>query len=387
MVDQTPDETTTDASASASLPFFAEFNLGWELDKALQNMGYRTPTPIQALAIPHALTGRDIIGQARTGTGKTAAFAIPMLTRLTNRQPSYPKGLILAPTRELASQIKDEMRKLAVFKKARIVDVVGGRSIDRQARVLRKGAHVVVGTPGRVLDMYDRGALVLDFVETAVLDEADEMLNMGFQEDVEDILKLLPEERQTFLFSATMEERIMGIAFNHMVDPKIVRIKETATNLSNIVEHFHLVHPAERMKTLMDVLDRESEGQSLIFCRTKREVDSIAETLVRNNYNVEAIHGDFRQARRDKVMKKFKEGQTDILVATDVAARGIHVDNITTVINFRLPEDPTTYVHRIGRTGRIGKTGVAITLYTIDQKYLLKDFRDRAKAHIEQMTG
>jgi ATP-dependent RNA helicase DeaD len=339
------------------------------------------------LAIPHALEGRDIIGQARTGTGKTSAFAIPIIKKITTRRPGYPKALILAPTRELASQIRDEMRKLAEFTKTRIVDVVGGRSIDRQSRTLRKGAHVVVGTPGRILDMYDRGALILDFVETAVLDESDEMLNMGFQEDVEDILRLLPEERQTFLFSATMEERVMRIAFNHMVDPKIVRIKESAARMSNILEHFHLVHPAERMKTLMEVLDRESEGQSLIFCRTKREVDGVAQALLRSGYNVEAIHGDFRQARRDKVMKKFKEAKVDVLVATDVAARGIHVDNITTVVNYRLPEDPTTYVHRIGRTGRIGKSGVAITLYTIDQKYLLPDFKNRAKAHIEQMTG
>ena len=359
---------------------FNDFNLGWELDNALFKMGYITPTPIQALAIPPGMEQRDIIGQARTGTGKTAAFAIPIIAKMKNRRPSYPKALILAPTRELATQIKEETRKLGIYKKIRVVDVVGGRPIDRQVRNLQKGAHIVVGTPGRILDLCSRGKLNLDFVENCVLDEADEMLNMGFLEDVEEILRLLPEERQTFLFSATMEERVMRIAFNHMVNPKIVRVKESLANLNNIEEIFHLVHPAERMNALMDALDRETKGQSLIFCRTKREVDSIARRLIDHNYSVEAIHGDFSQSRRDRVMKKFKEAKVEILVATDVAARGIHVDNITTVVNYRLPEDPTVYVHRIGRTGRVGKTGVAITLYTIDQKYLLGDFKNRAKA-------
>ena len=359
--------------------FFNDFELGWELDNALFKMDYIVPTPIQSLAIPPGMEERDIIGQARTGTGKTAAFAIPIIAKLKNRRPSYPKALILAPTRELATQIKEETRRLGIYKKVRVVDVVGGRPIDRQVRNLQKGAHVVVGTPGRILDLCSRGRLNLDFVDYCVLDEADEMLNMGFLEDVEEILRLLPEERQTFLFSATMEERVMRIAFNHMINPKIVRVKESLANLNNIEEIFHLVHPAERMNALMDALDRETKGQSLIFCRTKREVDSLASRLISQNFSVEAIHGDFSQSRRDRVMKKFKEGKVEILVATDVAARGIHVDNITTVINYRLPEDPTVYVHRIGRTGRVGKTGVAITLYTIDQKYLLGDFKNRTK--------
>jgi ATP-dependent RNA helicase DeaD len=359
--------------------FFAQFNLGWELENALHKMGYISPTAIQSLAIPPAVEGRDIIGQARTGTGKTAAFAIPAINSIDGSKLGYPRALVLAPTRELATQIKEEARRLGLYKKIRVVDVVGGRSIERQVRQLRKGAHIVVGTPGRIMDMSNRGHLNLDFVEVAVLDEADEMLNMGFLEDVEEILRRLPEQRQTFLFSATMEERVMQIAFNHMSNPKIVRVKEDIANFNSIEEIFHLVHPAERFNALLDALDREMQGQSLIFCRTKREVDAIADRLAENDYSVEAIHGDFSQSRRDRVMKRFKEGKVNILVATDVAARGIHVDDITTVVNYRLPEDPTTYVHRIGRTGRIGKKGLAITLYTIDQKYMLSDFKNRTK--------
>ncbi|MGK7345611.1 MAG: DEAD/DEAH box helicase [Candidatus Nitrospinota bacterium M3_3B_026] len=357
---------------------FADFRLGWELDGALAKMGYATPTPIQAMFIPPALEGRDVIGQARTGTGKTAAFALPILANIKDRRPRYPRALVLAPTRELATQIRDEARRLGELRKSRIVAVVGGRPVEDQARRLRKGAHIVVGTPGRVLDLHDRGILSLDHVEFAVLDEADEMLNMGFIEDVEAIMRFLPEERQTFLLSATMEDRVLAIAFNHMVSPKIIRIKDTVAERGRIEEIFHMVHPSERIEALIDALEREGQGQTLIFCRTKREVDSVAERLAGYGFSVEAIHGDFRQARRDKVMKKFKEGETKVLVATDVAARGIHVDNIATVINYRLPEDPTTYVHRIGRTGRVGKSGVAITLITRDQKYLLGDYKNRA---------
>lgn len=362
---------------------FSELNLGSDIKKALDKMGYIKPTPIQAMAIPAALQGRDIFGQARTGTGKTAAFAIPVLEGLNDRRPRYPKALILAPTRELATQIRDEMRKIGEFKKTRVMAVVGGRSVEDQVRKLKKGAHVVVGTPGRVIDLSNRGVLSLDHVEFAVLDEADEMLDMGFVDDVEDILRRLPEERQTFLFSATSEDKVFQIAFNHMVNPKIVRVKQSEADKAKIKELFHMVHPSERMEALFEAIKQESEGQTLVFCRTKREVDSVAERLLAKGLSVEAIHGDFKQVRRDKVMKNFKDGKTEILVATDVAARGIHVENITTVINYSLPDDPTVYVHRIGRTGRVGKTGVAISLYTIDQKYTLNDYRTRASAAFE----
>ncbi|MBI4666251.1 MAG: DEAD/DEAH box helicase [Nitrospinae bacterium] len=370
-------EETPSVQPEAEEVSFSQFNLGWELDKALEKMGYVKPTPIQVMSIPPALKGLDIIGQARTGSGKTAAFAIPILAKIKNRAPDYPKALVLAPTRELASQIRDAIRQMGMFKKARVVEIVGGKSVERQIQDLRKGAHVVVGTPGRVLDLYDRGALLLDYVETAVLDEADEMLNMGFQEDVEEILRLLPEERQTFLFSATMENRVLQIAFNHMVEPKIIRVRDTRAELSNIKEIFHIIHPSERMTSLINVIENESEGLVIVFCRTKNEVDMVEARLSRQGLNVMAIHGDYRQNRRDKVMKMFKEGKVQILVATDVAARGIHVDNIGTVVNFRLPDDPTTYVHRIGRTGRLGKAGVAITLCSGEQKYLLDDFKNK----------
>lgn len=362
--------------------YFTDFNLGWELNKSLEKMGYNKPTPIQAMAIAPALKGRDIIGQARTGTGKTAAFGIPIIANIRERRPRYPKSLILAPTRELATQIRDEIQQLGEFRKIRVVVCVGGRPIDEQARRLRKGTHIVVGTPGRILDLYDRGYLSLDHVEMTVLDEADEMLDMGFIDDVEEILRLMPEERQTFLFSATTGDRVLRIAFNHMVNPKIVRVKENEEDRGNIEEIFHLVHPSERMEALTDAINRESQGQTLVFCRTKREVDSVAERLNSQGHHAESIHGDFRQSRRDKVMKQFKEGAIDILVATDVAARGIHVSNIATVVNFRLPDDPTTYVHRIGRTGRAGKSGVSITLYTMDQKYLLNDFKLKVRSHM-----
>lgn len=371
------------ADIALDLPPFSEFNLGWELDKALQKMGYEIATPIQARAIPVALEGKDIVGQARTGTGKTAAFAIPIIKGLRNRAPRFPKALILAPTRELATQIKVETQRLGEFKKCRVIDIVGGRSIVYQSRRLRKGAHIIVGTPGRVIDMSERGALILDDVETVTLDEADEMLNMGFYEDVEKILRMTPRDRQTFLFSATIDERVTSIGFNHMRAPKIIRLKEPQAD-SPIKEIFHITRPADRFRALLDLLDRESAGQSLIFCETKREVDSLALALKRRDYPAEAIHGDFRQARRDKVMQKYKNAEIDILVATDVAARGIHVDNISTVINYRLPDDPTTYVHRIGRTGRVGKSGVAITLCALDQKYLLPSFKSAVQARRER---
>ncbi len=358
-------------------------NLGPEIGRALAKMGYKTPTPIQANTIPAGLSGRDIIGQARTGTGKTAAFAVPIISSIKNRKPSYPKALVLAPTRELATQIKDETRAIGEFKKIRVVDIVGGRSIDRQARSLRQGVHVVVGTPGRILDMVQRGFLILDYIEIAVLDEADEMLNMGFLEDVEKILRIVPEDRQTFLFSATMEDKVMQIAFNHMQNPKIFRVKESEATLSNITEHFHMVKQSERLEILMDVLDREGSGQTLIFCKTKREVDMVTRRLGEYGYSADGIHGDYSQNKRDRVMTRFKSGRSDILVATDVAARGIHVDNITTVVNYRLPDDPTVYVHRIGRTGRAGKTGVAISLYGIEQKYYLSDYQNRLKASLD----
>lgn len=358
---------------------FASFNLGWELDQALEKLNYKVPTLVQSASIPSALTGVDIVGQARTGTGKTAAFVIPIIKDIADRRPKFPKSLIIAPTRELASQIKIEAQNLGQFKKIRIVDIVGGRPIEGQAQKLRKGAHIVVGTPGRILDLYKRGWLILDHVNKVVIDEADEMFSMGFYKDVEEIISNTPNDRQTFLFSATMSDNVKNIAFKHMKNPKIIRVKETEAQLCNIKEHFHLVSSSKRMKLLMESLDAVA-GKSLVFCRTRREVDYVADFLSRSKYRVEAIHGDYRQSKRDKALKNFKDGKVNVLIATDVAARGLHVNDIKTVINYRLPDDITTYIHRIGRTGRIGSEGVAVTLYTVAQKYFLKEFQAKVSA-------
>ncbi|MEO8480169.1 MAG: DEAD/DEAH box helicase [Gemmatimonadota bacterium] len=346
---------------------FADLGIVPKLIDALTALGYEEPTPIQREAIPHLLVGRDIVAQAATGTGKTAAFALPLLQRLPNKapEPSKPTVLVLTPTRELAVQVAEAFHRYGRAFGALTVPIYGGQEFSSQIRILRRGVHVVVATPGRALDHMRRGTLDLSGLATVVLDEADEMLDMGFADEIESILDAAPATRQTALFSATMAPRIAKIAERHLNDPikvLVAREKGTAGTMPKVRQTVYVVHRAQKVQALGRVLDLESPTLALIFCRTRHEVDSLAESLGGRGYQVEALHGGMTQVQRDRVMKKTRAAKVDILVATDVAARGLDIEQITHVVNFNVPESPAAYVHRIGRTGRAGREGVAITL-------------------------
>ncbi|MCZ0702691.1 DEAD/DEAH box helicase [Natronobacillus azotifigens] len=331
--------------------------------KALEKMGFEEATPIQEQTIPLGLQGKDVIGQAQTGTGKTAAFGIPMIEKIEKSQRKI-QGLVVAPTRELAIQVSEEIHRLAKFKGIRTLPIYGGQQMDRQIRGLKDGPHIVVATPGRLLDHIRRKSINISNVHTAVLDEADEMLNMGFIEDIRDILKAIPEERQTLLFSATMPKEIRNIASTLMKNPEEVKVKSKEMTVSNIEQHFVEVHEKQKFDALTNLLDIHVPELAIIFGRTKKRVDELMDGLQARGFRAEGIHGDLTQGKRMSVLNKFKNGRIEILVATDVAARGLDISGVSHVYNFDVPQDPESYVHRIGRTGRAGKTGVAISFIT-----------------------
>ncbi|NLZ39558.1 MAG: DEAD/DEAH box helicase [Firmicutes bacterium] len=342
---------------------FNEFNLSEGILKALSLMGFEEATPIQELAIPAALAGKDFIGQAHTGTGKTAAFGIPLVQRLQADSKEI-QALVVTPTRELAVQVAEELNKIGQFMGIHTLPVYGGQDIGRQIKALAKKPQIIVGTPGRLLDHLRRRTIRLDVLQTVVLDEADEMLNMGFIEDIEAILQLTPPERQTLLFSATMPPPIQKLAQRFMKTPQLISIRAKEVTVPN-TEQFHLVvEERQKFDVLCRLLDSQSPELAIVFGRTKRRVDELSEALSKRGYAAEGIHGDMTQARRDAAMRRFKEGVVDILVATDVAARGLDIGNVTHVYNFDIPQDPESYVHRIGRTGRAGKSGIAVTFVT-----------------------
>lgn len=324
-------------------------------------MGFEEPSPIQARTIPVALTGRDIIGQAQTGTGKTAAFGVPIIEKMPAQRRGV-QALILTPTRELAIQVSEEISKIGRHSRIKAVPIYGGQSIERQIRALRFGVDVVIGTPGRVMDHMRRGTLRLDSVAFVVLDEADEMLDMGFIEDIEWILAQAGAERQTLLFSATMPEEILRLAKRYMRDPEHVTISPEQLTVPQVEQVFYEVRGAQKTEALCRILDMEDVERGIVFCRTKKGVDELTEGLQGRGYMAEGIHGDLSQTQRSRVMKGFKEGSLELLVATDVAARGLDIPDVSHVVNYDIPQDPESYVHRIGRTGRYGKTGTAITL-------------------------
>ena len=345
---------------------FASLGLARPLVEALTALGYEEPTPIQREAIPPLLEGRDLLGQAATGTGKTAAFALPLLQRLPKGAPpaSKPAVLVLVPTRELAMQVAEAFHRYGRAVSAQTVPIYGGQPFNQQIAVLRRGVHVVVATPGRALDHIKRGTLDLSAVQAVVLDEADEMLDMGFAEELEGILDAAPESRQTALFSATMAPRIAKIAERHLDDPVnvlVAREKTAVGALPKVRQTAYIVARAHKVQALGLVLDLETPTLALVFCRTRHEVDSLGESLSGRGYRVEALHGGMTQDQRDKVMRRTRGGTVDILVATDVAARGLDIAELTHVVNFDVPQSPQDYVHRIGRTGRAGREGVAIT--------------------------
>ncbi|MBN2984788.1 MULTISPECIES: DEAD/DEAH box helicase [Cohnella] len=343
---------------------FSQFGLEPDVLQAISELGYEEPTPIQAQAIPVALSGKDMIGQAQTGTGKTAAFGIPLVSRIAANEDRIVT-LIMAPTRELAIQVAEEIEKLGRFKGLRSLAIYGGQDIGRQIRGLRRKPQIIIGTPGRLLDHINRKTIRLDDVQTVVLDEADEMLDMGFMDDIQSILKLVPEERQTLLFSATMPPNIQKLAQQFLRDPEHISVipKTHQTNAS--IQQFY-IEVQERMKFdgLSRLLDMEPPELAIVFGRTKRRVAELSEALMKRGYAADGLHGDLSQNQRDAVMRKFRDGSIDVLVATDVAARGLDISGVTHVINFDLPQDPESYVHRIGRTGRAGKEGTSWTFVT-----------------------
>ncbi len=335
---------------------------------ALKSAAYHQPSPVQAGMIPRAIAGVDILGQARTGTGKTAAFAIPILERLgTSTEGPLPQALILVPTRELAVQVRDEISKLAKGRKTRCVAVYGGKPIRRQIDKLGRGCDIVVGTPGRVIDLLSRSALRLEKLEFVVLDEADRMLDIGFRPDIEKILRRCPEKRQTLLLSATVAPGIERLAKRYMVDPEILDFSPKTKTVDTIEQHYFSVDEERKYELLVRLLEREEPEQAIVFCRTKRGTDRLHHKLARKTLLVDLIHGDMPQSARDRVMRKFRAGEVKILIATDVVGRGIDVSNISHIINYDLPQSSDDYVHRVGRTGRMGREGVAFSFVTPEQ--------------------
>ena len=360
-----------------SLEKFAEMGLSEEMLTALRRKGFEEPTPIQEQIIPLMLQGeRDIIGQAQTGTGKTAAFGIPLLEKLQERS-RHVQVLILVPTRELAIQVAEEINSLKGKKHLQIIPVYGGQSIVLQLKMLRKGVDIVVGTPGRILDHLERGTLNLLKVSHVILDEADEMLNMGFIEDVKQILSMTNAQRQTLLFSATIPKEILAIARHHMKDYEQIAIQPEQVTVAQTDQIYFEVAEKDKFEALCRIIDFEPEFYGLVFSRTKVDVAAIASHLQDRGYDAAALHGDLTQGQREKILGQFRNRKISVLIATDVAARGIDIQNLTHVINYTIPQDPDAYVHRIGRTGRAGREGTAITFIT-PQEYLKLKFIKRA---------
>jgi ATP-dependent RNA helicase DeaD len=365
---------------------FSDLALRTELIGALSALGYEEPTPIQREAIPPLLEGRDLLGQAATGTGKTAAFALPVLQRLSpHRLGAHPAALILVPTRELAMQVSEAVHKYGRGLGARVQPIYGGQPFGRQVRGLERGVDVVVATPGRALDHIGRSTLSLSELQTVVLDEADEMLDMGFADDIEAILDATPAERQTVLFSATMPARIAAIARKHLREPVRIEIEHEATGQGEaplVRQTAHVVARAHKPAALGRVLDIEAPAAAIVFCRTRAEVDELTETLNGRGYRAEALHGGMGQDQRDRVMGRLRGGTADLLIATDVAARGIDIEHLTHVFNYDVPSAPSAYVHRIGRVGRAGREGAAITLAEPREHRMLKTIERVTKHRI-----
>lgn len=362
---------------------FEELEVSEKIKKGIIEMGFEEATPIQSLTIPLALKGQDIIGQAQTGTGKTAAFGIPLLEKIYIPDPGV-QSIVLCPTRELCIQVAEEISKIANYMKIKVLPVYGGQPIGRQIRSLNKGIHVVIGTPGRVIDHIERKTLKLEGVSMVVLDEADEMLDMGFREDIEKILRNVPKQRQTLLFSATMSKDILRLTKKYQKNPKLIKISHHQITAPEIEQIYFEVRTKEKTEALSRLIDVYDIHLALVFCNTKRRVDHLVKDLRARGYFVAGIHGDMRQSQRDRVMNKYRKGKIDILVATDVAARGIDVPDVEAVFNYDVPNDNEYYVHRIGRTGRAGKTGQAFTFVAGKEIYKLRDIQRFTKTKIKQ---
>ena len=361
---------------------FEELNIKPEILRAVEDMGFEEATPIQSQAIPVMESGVDMIGQAQTGTGKTAAFGIPILEKVDPKLKKL-QAIVLCPTRELAIQVADEIRNLSRYMHGiKVLPIYGGQDIVKQIRSLKSGTQIVIGTPGRVMDHMRRKTMKLDFVHTVVLDEADEMLNMGFREDIEFVLSGVPEERQTVLFSATMPKPIMEITKKFQNNAKVIKVTKKELTVPNIEQYYYDVKPKKKEEVLSRLLDIYSPRLSVVFCNTKKQVDLLVNALLGRGYFAAGLHGDMKQEQRDRVMQGFRTGKTEILVATDVAARGIDVDEVEAVFNYDLPQDDEYYVHRIGRTGRAGREGRAFSFVSGKEVYKLKEIQRYCKTKI-----
>lgn len=361
---------------------FEDLGLCPEIMKAVKNMGFEEASPIQAKAIPAMLEGKDIIGQTQTGTGKTAAFGIPLLEKIDPKNKKL-QAIVLCPTRELAIQVAEEIRNLAKYMHAiKVLPIYGGQEIVKQIRSLKSGTQLIIGTPGRVMDHMRRKTVKMENVHTVVLDEADEMLNMGFREDIETILEGVPEERQTVLFSATMPKPILDITKRFQKNAELIKVTKKELTVPNIEQFYYEVKPKNKEEVLSRLLDIYNPKLSVIFCNTKKQVDLLVNGLLGRGYFAAGLHGDMKQAQRDRVMDGFRKGKTEILVATDVAARGIDVEEVEAVFNYDLPQDDEYYVHRIGRTGRAGRVGRSFSFVTGKEVYKLKEIQRYCKTKI-----
>ncbi|SFW33942.1 DEAD/DEAH box helicase [Luteibacter sp. UNCMF366Tsu5.1] len=378
--------SSPDTNNAPALPGFSALALDANVVRALTEVGYETPSPIQAATIPALLEGRDVIGQAQTGTGKTAAFALPVLSRIDLRAGNKPQALVLAPTRELAIQVAEAFQKYATYLPGfQVLPIYGGQSYGPQLQGLKRGAQVIVGTPGRVIDHLDKGTLDLSGLRFMVLDEADEMLRMGFIDDVEKLLQATPEGRQVALFSATMPAPIRRIAQTYLKDPAEVTIKNKTTTAANIRQRYWWVSGVHKLDALTRILEAESFDAMIVFARTKSATEELASKLQARGFAAAAINGDIAQAQRERVIDQLKTGKLDILIATDVAARGLDVERISHVLNYDIPHDTESYVHRIGRTGRAGRSGEAILFVTPRERNLLRQIERATRQPIEQM--
>lgn len=361
---------------------FEDLQLDDRILRAVADMGFEEASPIQAKSIPVQLEGVDMIGQAQTGTGKTAAFGIPLLQKIDPKNKKL-QAVALCPTRELAIQVAEEIRSLAKYMHGiKVLPIYGGQDIVRQIKGLKDGTQIIIGTPGRVMDHMRRKTVKFDQVHTVIMDEADEMLNMGFLEDMETILSQLPTERQTIMFSATMPPEIQKIAESFQKDPQVIRVVKKELTVPKVTQYYYEVKPRTKVEVMCRLLDLYAPKLSVAFCNTKKQVDELVDELQGRGYFAEGLHGDLKQIQRDRVMNSFRNGRTEILVATDVAARGIDVDDVEAVFNYDIPQDDEYYVHRIGRTGRAGRTGIAFSFVVGREIYKLRDIQRYCKTKI-----
>ena len=364
---------------------FKDFPLSAEVLKSIEELGFETLFPIQAQALRPLLEGKDVIGQAQTGTGKTAAFGVPMVERL-DPELKRVQGLILVPTRELAVQVATHLRMFAKHKKLRVLAVYGGEPIGKQVRGLQDGAQIVVGTPGRLIDLLERRILSLQNVKIVVLDEADRMLDMGFVEDIEYILSKVPINRQTSLFSATIDKTVMNVCNKYMKNPQKILVSKDEIALTQMKQYYVVVNPHSKFETLCTLLKQNNVDRAIIFCKTRRDTSRVSDNLERKGYNVQALHAGFTQPQRDRAIDAFRKGSIDILVATDVASRGLDIQGITHIINYDVPLDAPVYFHRIGRTARMGGEGTAITIVGYGEVSEFNNIKALTKTTIEELT-